>query len=103
LLNRTEDQLEPVHYVWVPDNGGNAVHGNIQWVRGTVVRRLEELQVLEFGASEGPDRQTTWKLFAFSTSARPGARANTRTGGGRPLDCTNLVMVSSDVLGTARE
>lgn len=62
------------------------------------------LQVLEFGASEGPDGQTTWKLFAVSTSARLGACAETRSGGGRPLDRTSLVMVPSDgVLGTARE
>jgi len=47
-------------------------------------RRLEGPQVLRFGKSEA-GRQTIRKLFAVSTSAWFGARANARKGGGRSL------------------
>jgi hypothetical protein len=69
------------------------IHGNTQ-SSGTVVRRPKGYKVLEFGASEGPDRQTKQQgSFSPSPQARGLARAsarNTRTGGGRPRDRTNL-------------
>jgi hypothetical protein len=66
------------------------------------VRLLRWSKGLRLGASEGPGRRTIWKLFAISTSARfdTGIRA---TGGGRPLDRTNLAMApSGGVLDTAK-
>ena len=90
----------------VPSRQRGVIHRNTS--SGSAARSSDSwkgLQVLEFGASEGLDRQTNKEAFRrLHKRAAWRMHETTHTGGGRPLDRTSLVMVLSDgVLGTARE
>ena len=95
-----------LHVAWwlnayPPGNGGNT------WYHiGSMARSSDGWKGYKFSNSVEA-RVRTDNLGAFRRLHKRAAwrmREHTHTGGGRPLDRTNLVMVPSDgVLGTARE